>query len=97
MHVEGILYDLAKPLDCVHHENLLSKLYLYDTEEIAAEMFYLKDGKQRVKIKPESFLKLGNNKAWSSPRIKSMALSFHNIHKQSSSNKKYLIRISNIC
>jgi hypothetical protein len=83
----GIFCDLSKAFDCVSHEILLTKLYFYGIQEIAAKWFrsYLADRKQKVKVKsPENnqnFSQTGNNKTWRSPRVNSTALAFHNIHK----------------
>jgi hypothetical protein len=99
MNVGGIFCDLAKGFDCVNHEMLLNTVHIYGIQIIAAEWFrsYPVDGKHEVEIKSSSniqnlFLKLGNNKAWSPPRV----LAFHNIHKLSPCNKKYLIKTHNI-
>jgi hypothetical protein len=59
---------------------LLSKLHFYGIWGTVLKWFryYLTERKLRVEIKSHSkiFLKLGNNKTWSSPRINPRAVCF---------------------
>jgi hypothetical protein len=60
MHVGGILCDLAKAFDCVNHEMLLTKLYFYGNQGIAAKWFRscLTDRKQKVEIKSPKTIRI---------------------------------------
>jgi hypothetical protein len=51
MHAAGIFGDLAKALDCVNHENLLSKLHYFGIQGSTANWFssYLTERKQKLK------------------------------------------------
>jgi hypothetical protein len=53
MHAGGIFSDFAKALDCMNHEVLLTKLYLYGIWRVPEDWFrsYLTHRRQKVEIK----------------------------------------------
>jgi hypothetical protein len=52
MHVSGMFYDLAKGIDCVNHESLLTKLRYFGTKgSMANWLSYLTGRKPKIKIK----------------------------------------------
>jgi hypothetical protein len=53
MHVGGIFCDLAKAVDCINHEMLLTKFHYFGIKGSTANLLksYLKDRKQKIQIK----------------------------------------------